>query len=90
MFGKFYVHGLGMRRCNPTSLTFTFLCFIQFQIYPTDIESLNVADMKTVKGYSKKIKGTKHRVHKNNNSFPMHGQIPYCTIFGFDFHITFK
>ena len=79
-----------MRRCNTTSLTFTFLCFIQFQIYSTDIETLNVADMKTVKGYSKKIKGTKHRVHKNNNSFPMHGQIPYCTIFGFDFHITFK
>ena len=79
-----------MRRCKLTSLIFTFLCFFQFQMYPADMETLNVADMETVKGYSGKIKGTKHRVHKNNNSFPIHGQIPYSTIFGFDFHITFK
>ena len=90
VFRKFYVLRLGRRRCNPTSLIFTFLCFIQFKMYPADMETLNVADMKTVKGYSGKIKGTKHRVHKNNNSFPIHGQIPYSTIFGFDFHITFK
>ena len=67
MFGKFYVLGLGMRRCNPTSLTFRFLCFIKFQIYLADMETLNVADMETVKGYSGKRKGTKHRVHKNDN-----------------------
>ena len=57
---KFYVLELGMRRCNPTSLTFRFLCFIKFQIY--------LVDMETVKRYSRKKKGTKHRVYKNNNS----------------------
>ena len=63
MFGKFYVLGSGMRRCNPTSLTFRFLCFIKFQIYS--------ADMETVKEYSGKRKGTKHRVHKNDNIIPL-------------------
>ena len=57
---KFYVLELGMRRCNPTSLTFRFLCFIKFQIY--------LVDMETVKRYSRKKKRTKHRVYKNNNS----------------------
>ena len=36
VFGKFYVLRLGMRKCNPTSLIFTFLCFIQFHIYPAE------------------------------------------------------
>ena len=63
-----------MRRCNPTSLTFRFLCFIKFQIYPADMETLNV-DMETIKGYSGKRKGTKHRVHKNENIFHIDGQI---------------
>ena len=75
MFGKFYVLRLGRRRCNPTSLIFTFLCFIKFQIYLADMETLNIVDMETVKGYSGKRKRTKHRVHKNNNSFPFDGQI---------------
>ena len=47
---KFYVLGLSMRRCNPTSLTFRFLYFIKFQIFPTDMETLNVADMETING----------------------------------------
>ena len=67
VFGKFYVLGLGMRRCNPTSLIFRFLCFIKFQTYP--------ADMETVKGYSWEEKWTKHRVHKNDNIIPVGGQI---------------
>ena len=46
--------------------------------------------METVKGYSRKRKGTKHRVHKNNNSFPIQGQIPYSIILVFDFHNSFK
>ena len=31
------------------------------------METLNVANMETIKGYSGKRKGTKHRVHKNDN-----------------------
>ena len=54
------------------------------------MKTLNVVDMETVKEYYGKRKGTKHRVHKNNNSFPIHGQIPYSTILGFDFHNSFK
>ena len=49
------------------------------------METLNVADMETVKGYPGKRKGTKHKVYKNNNSFSIHCQIPYSTILGFDF-----
>ena len=75
MFEKFYVLGSGMRRCNPTSLTFRFLCFIKFQIYPTDMDTLNVADMETVKRHSRKRKWTKHRVHKNDNIIPFGSQI---------------
>ena len=77
VFGKFYVLGSGMRRCNPTSLTSRFLCFIKFQIYLADMETLNVANMETIKGYSGKRKGTKHRVHKNENIFHINGQIWY-------------
>ena len=54
------------------------------------MKTLNVVDMETVKEYYGKRKGTKHRVHKNNNSFPIHGQILYSTILGFDFHNSFK
>ena len=64
-----------MRRCNPTSLTFRFLCFIKFQIYLANIKTLNVADMETVKGYSGKRKGIKHTMHKNENIFHIDGQI---------------
>ena len=80
---KFCVLGSGMRRyilSNPTSLTFRLLCFIKFQIYPADMETLNVVDMETVKGYPGKRKGTKHRIIV----------FPFTTILGFDFHDSFK